>query len=64
MKKGTLAKIVGDYIYYISYKKIYSRRFATDAFKDYFMMKSINSIFGINDIPEFETECASFKELI
>ena len=27
-------------------------------------MKSINSIFGINDIPEFETECASFKELI
>lgn len=63
-EKGTLEKIVGDYIYYISYKKIYSRRFATDAFKDYFMMKSINSIFGLNDIPEFQTECASFKELI
>ncbi|MCH5179922.1 MAG: hypothetical protein J1F32_01755 [Erysipelotrichales bacterium] len=63
-KKGTLDETLGKFKYYISWKKIYSRRFATDAFKDYFMEKSSNSEIGLNDIPEFESESASWDELL
>ena len=62
-QKGTLDTLFGKDKYYISYKKIYSRRFATDAFNDYFMMKSINSLIGLNDIPEFKSENATLEEL-
>lgn len=62
-QKGTLDGTVGSSKYYISHKKIYSKRFATDAFNDYFMQKSILSEIGLNDIPEFESESATLEEL-
>lgn len=62
-KKGTLEGEFGNSKYIISYKKIYSRRFATDAFKDYFMEKSLFSPVGINDLPVFQSENATLEEL-
>ncbi len=62
-KKGTLDQTFGTSKYYISHKKVYSDRFATDAFHDYFMQKSIKSQYGLNDLPEFEDLCANIDEL-
>ncbi len=50
--------------YYLMAKKIYSRRFSTDAFSDYFNQKALNSPVGINDIAEFKTEKATFAEML
>ncbi len=50
--------------YYLSNKKIYSKRFSTDCFSDYFMAKSLRSNYGINDLPEYETEKANINELL
>lgn len=49
--------------YYLSTKKIYSRRFSTDCFSDFFTAKSMNSAVGINDLPSYETVKASLDEL-
>ena len=62
-KKGTLDETFGMSKYYISHKKVYSDRFATDAFHDYFMQKSVKSKYGLNDLPEFEDLCANIDEL-
>ena len=50
--------------YYLSTKKIYSKRFSTDCFSDLFAAKTALSAFGLNDLPEFETEKASVKEML
>lgn len=50
--------------YFLMTKKIYSRRFSTDCFSDFFTEKSMRSELGINDLPEFETEKASFNEMM
>ena len=50
--------------YYLSTKKIYSRRFSTDCFSDLFAAKTAQSAFGLNDLPEFATEKASVKEML
>ncbi len=50
--------------YYLMSKKIYSRRFSTDAFSDYFNQKALDSPIGINDIAEFKTEKATFAEML
>lgn len=44
-------------------KKIYSRRFSTDCFSDFFTEKASRSTVGINDLPEFATEKAAIGEL-
>ena len=49
--------------YYLSYKKIYSYRFATDAFSDYFYRKAESSNVGINSLPSFKAYRASLEEL-
>lgn len=49
--------------YWLSHKKIYSNRFATDAFSDYFVNKSLNSAIGINDLQEFTNVKATLEEL-
>lgn len=49
--------------YYLMSKKIYSKRFATDCFSDFFMQKSLRSEIGIDDLQEYRTEKASFEEL-
>lgn len=49
--------------YYLSTKKIYSKRFSTDCFSDFFVKKALRSPIGINDLDEYETEKATFVEL-
>lgn len=49
--------------YYLMNKKIYSKRFSTDCFSDFFTEKVLRSPVGINDLPEYATEKASFGEL-
>lgn len=60
---GTLNKKQKKNYYYLMPKKIYSKRFATDAFNDIFNNSSLNSNIGLNDLEEYKTEKASFEEL-
>ena len=50
--------------YFLMSKKIYSRRFSTDCFSDYFNEKALRSQIGIDDLDEFQTEKASFEEMM
>lgn len=61
---GTMdgAKDVHDY--YLMTKKIFSRRFSTDCFSDYFAVKALTSPIGVEDVPEYATERADFEELL
>lgn len=63
MDKGTLDAQKETNKYYLLHKKIYARRFATDAFSDYFRVKTKKSKIGLNDLEEFETERATLDEL-
>ena len=49
--------------YYLMNKKIYSKRFSTDCFNDFFTEKVLRSDVGIADLEEYETEKATFEEL-
>jgi hypothetical protein len=49
--------------YYVLNKKIYSRRFTTDCFSDYFNELARKSNIGLNEYLEYETERASVEEL-
>ena len=49
--------------YYLSPKKIYSKRFSTDCFSDFFTEKALRSPVGIDDLKEYLTEKANFNEL-
>lgn len=63
-EKGILDDIFDKNTYYIMDKKIYSSRFSTACFSDYFEYKSLNSPIGLNDLEEFKTEKASIDELV
>ena len=45
------------------HKKVYSKRFSTDAFSDFFTVKALRSPVGLDDMPEYKTERATFEEL-
>lgn len=62
-EKGTLDNEFEKNQYYIMHKKIYSKRFATDCFSDFFVHKSLESYLGINDIEEYQKEKATLDEL-
>jgi len=49
--------------YYLSSKKIYSKRFSTDCFSGFFTEKALRSTVGINDLDDFKTEKATFAEM-
>lgn len=49
--------------YYLTSKKIYSKRFSTDCFSDFFTEKALRSPVGIDDLSEYATEKATFSEL-
>lgn len=63
VERGTQDGELKQSKYYIQYKKIYSNRFSTDCFSDFFTVKALRSPVGLNDMPEYETEKASFAEL-
>lgn len=62
-EKGTLDGKFEESYYYLSKKKIYSKRFSTDAFKDIFANLSKLSSFGLEDVPEYICGCAFINEL-
>ena len=49
--------------YYLSNRKIYSRRFSTDCFSDYFNEQAKKSMVGLNDYALYESEKATVPEL-
>ena len=63
VESGTLDGQIEDKKYYLMSKKIYSKRFSTDCFSDFFNKKALKSSIGIADLEEYVTEKASFEEL-
>ena len=49
--------------YFLMNKKIYSRRFSTDCFSDYFNDLARKTNIGLDDYMEYETERATVDEL-
>ncbi|MDE7263240.1 MAG: hypothetical protein K2N64_01085 [Anaeroplasmataceae bacterium] len=50
--------------YYLMFKKVYSKRFSTDCFSDFFTQKALCSKIGLNDLEEFADTKASFEEML
>lgn len=63
MQNGSLEGECKARKYYIMPKKIYSKRFSTDAYADFFYEKAIRSEVGIEDLEEYESERATLREL-
>ena len=63
VEKGTQDGMVKESNYFLMPKKIYSRRFSTDAFAEYFNEKALRSALGIEDLQSYETEKATMEEL-
>ena len=49
--------------YYLMNKKIYTRRFSTDCFSDYFIDMAKNTKVGLSDYLEYASEKAIVDEL-
>ena len=49
--------------YYVMNKEIYSQRFSTDCFSDYFNDMAKKTKIGLNDYMEYATEKATVTEL-
>ncbi len=64
VEQGTQDSDMKDSPYYLMCKKIYSKRFSTDCFSDFFNEKALRSAIGIDDLSEFKTEKASFEEML
>ena len=62
-ERGTLDGKRAKKKYFLMNKKIYSRRFSTDCFSDYFNELAKKSKVGLMDYVEYMTEKASVEEL-
>lgn len=63
VENGTQDGQITETEYYLANKKIYSKRFATDCFSDYFTEKALRSPVGIDDLIEYVTEKVTIEEL-
>ena len=63
VESGTQDGQLNESKYYLMSKKIYSKRFSTDCFSDFFAEKALRSPVGIDDLREYATEKATFEEL-
>ncbi len=63
VESGTQDGHLDEHRYYLMSKKIYSKRFSTDCFSDFFTEKALRSPVGIDDLREYATEKATFAEL-
>lgn len=63
VESGTQDGEVKEKKYYLMSKKIYSKRFSTDCFSDFFAVKAMRSPAGMDDLPEYGTDKATFEEL-
>lgn len=62
-ERGTMDSAREEHEYFISTKKTYAKRYATDCFSDYYAKQAIKCRRGLSDLPRYETEKASFEEL-
>ena len=62
-ERGTMDSKPHKQKYYLANRKIYSKRFSTDCFSDYFYDLAKNSVVGLNDYIEYATEKATVDEL-
>lgn len=62
-QRGTMDGITEKRKYYLINRKIYSRRFSTDCFSDYFNDMASRTNVGLADYTEYLTEKASVEEL-
>ena len=63
VESGTQDGELSAHKYYLANKKIYSKRFSTDCYSDFFAVKALRSNIGIDDLREYATEKASVDEL-
>lgn len=63
LESGTLEGKIESRNYYLCSKKIYSKRFSTDCFSEYFHEKALQCSVGLRDYDEYANERASFEEL-
>lgn len=64
IESGTQDGLIQKNKYYLMSKKIYSKRFSTDCFSDFFTAKALRSPVGLDDLPEYATDKATFEELL
>lgn len=62
-ESGTQDGQLSNNKYFLMTKKIYSKRFSTDCFSDFFTEKALRSPVGLDDIKEYAAEKATFAEL-
>ena len=62
-ERGTLDNKVETKKYFLMNKKIYSKRFSTDCFSDYFNDMAKKSKIGLSDYVEYMEEKATVEEL-
>ena len=62
-ESGTQDGELDDKVYYLDHKRIYSDRFSTDAFSDFFATKALRSTVGIDDLEEYRSSKAMLDEL-
>lgn len=63
IENGKRDSEIVEHIYYLSTKKIYSNRFATDCFADFFADRAARAGMGINDYICYRTTRATIDEL-
>lgn len=62
-ERGTMDGKIEKKKYYLANRKIYSRRFSTDCFSDYFNDMAMKTKMGLKDYVEYATEKATIDEL-
>jgi hypothetical protein len=62
-ERGTMDGSLENSTYYLSFKKVHSKRYATDCYGEFYAQKVSRSNVGLSDIPEYQTERATFPEL-
>ena len=63
IENGTLDGQYSENKYFLSWKKIYSRRFATDCMSAFWEERALRSPIGLNDMREYEFSRATWEEL-
>ncbi|MBQ3506792.1 MAG: hypothetical protein IJA89_08500 [Clostridia bacterium] len=63
LERGTQDGIKNAFKYYLIFKVIYSRRFATDCYSGYFDERLEESTVGLDGVDEYATEKATFAEM-
>ncbi|WP_251612050.1 hypothetical protein [Pumilibacter muris] len=63
VESGTLDGKYTENKYFLTWKKIYSKRFATDCMSAFWEERALRSPVGLNDLREYETAKATWEEL-